>query len=57
MLQGEVMGDAARERFPLKLRDLAVAVSFDLLKKRSLINDESSEVDMGAMAQENNIEW
>ncbi len=51
------MGDAARERFPLKLRDLAVAVSFDLLKKRSLINDESSEVDMGAMAQENNIEW
>jgi hypothetical protein len=53
----EIPCDPAQDRYPLTIRDVAVGASFELLKKRGLINDESSEVDMGAMAADNDIEW
>ncbi len=57
-IKAEISGNPEANRFPLKLRDQAIGASFELLKKKGLMNDDSSDsVNLGEMAEANDIEW
>lgn len=50
--------DPANNLFPLKMRDAAMAKSFELLQARKLmIDDDEEEFDLGEMYAQNGIEW
>lgn len=48
-----------KQLFPLKQRDAAINVSFDMLRERALIpeDDSGSEADMSAMYEDAGVEW
>jgi len=48
-----------KQLFPLKQRDAAIGVSFDMLRERHLIpeEDSGSEQDMSAMYEDAGVEW
>lgn len=52
--------DAAKNLYPLKMRDAVMAKSFELLRSRGLLmddDDSDEEFDVGEMYAQNGIEW
>jgi hypothetical protein len=50
--------NSEHELFPLKQRDAAINASFRMLKEKKLVADDDSESDdMGAMYEDNGVEW
>eukprot|EP00052_Salpingoeca_macrocollata_P014062 m.109954 g.109954 ORF g.109954 m.109954 type:complete len:180 (+) comp19170_c3_seq1:90-629(+) len=52
-----IEGDPTKERFPLKLRDLAISCSFGELKKRMLVVDDDDDDDYVNYAEAAGVEW
>jgi hypothetical protein len=55
----EAPADTDKNLFPLKMRDSAINLGFDFLKKRKLVVDAGSDddIDYGALAEEAGVEW
>lgn len=53
----EILGDPAQERFPLKMRDEAINLSFALLKAKKLVVDDDSDDDDTNYAEAMGVEW
>lgn len=50
-------GDPTNDRFPLKMRDVAISAGFEFLRNHELVLDEESDDDDVNYAEAAGIEW
>lgn len=50
-------GDPSNDRFPLKMRDVAISAGFEFLRGKQLVLDEESDEDDVNYAEAAGIEW
>eukprot|EP01134_Creolimax_fragrantissima_P002787 CFRG2787T1 len=55
-IRGEALADAQNDRFPLKMRDLAIGTGFAFLREKGLVLDDESSDDCD-YAEAAGIEW
>jgi len=59
-MKAEIAKDPDTNKYPLKMRDMAIGVGYDYLKKNGLVPDEDDsgdDIDYEAMCEEGGIEW